>query len=99
MPVPRSRILEWIAAAIWLPYADLHYAHSAHPAVRWSYLPALERRIDPPHFTPAALLLGKGSDARRHLHALTRTTQQGLSMTTGTAPSSGTAFTLWQMPT
>ncbi|WP_326655599.1 dihydrouridine synthase [Streptomyces sp. NBC_01750] len=70
---PRSHVLAHIAAATWLPYGDLHhYAHSAHPAVRWSYLPALERHLGRPHFTPAALLLGDRSVARRHLHALTR---------------------------
>ncbi|MEU0374270.1 hypothetical protein ABZ070_29240 [Streptomyces sp. NPDC006283] len=69
---PRSHVPARIAVATWLPYGDLHhYAHSTHPAVRWNYLPALERHLGRPHFTPAALLLGPTSVARRHLHALT----------------------------
>jgi fatty acid desaturase len=69
---PRNRVLAALAAATWLPYGDLHhYAHSAHPAVRWNYLPALERHLAAPHFTPDALLVGAGSVARRHLEALT----------------------------
>ncbi|MDO0912850.1 fatty acid desaturase [Streptomyces sp. DT2A-34] len=68
---PRNRALAALAATTWLPYGDLHhYAHSAHPAVRWNYLPALERHLSAPHFTPPALLLGPTSVARRHLRAL-----------------------------
>ncbi|MFE3881785.1 fatty acid desaturase [Streptomyces lydicus] len=68
---PRNRALAHLAAATWLPYGDLHhYAHSAHPSVRWNYLPALERHLGEPHFTPASLLLGPGSVARRHFTAL-----------------------------
>ncbi|MGW2416898.1 fatty acid desaturase [Streptomyces tubercidicus] len=67
----RSRVLSHLAAATWLPCGDLyHYAHSAHPGVRWNYLPALERHLGEPHFTPAGLLLGPGSVARRHFTAL-----------------------------
>ncbi|WP_332010772.1 dihydrouridine synthase [Streptomyces uncialis] len=69
---PRNRILATIAATTWLPYGDLHhYPHSAHPAVRWNYLPALERHLTPPHFTPDSLLIGARSVARRHHRALT----------------------------
>ncbi|MER7793570.1 hypothetical protein [Streptomyces sp. NPDC097640] len=68
---PRNRTLAAIAAATWLPYGDLHhYAHSAHPAVRWNYLPALERCLGAPHFTPNGLLLSSHSVAHRHLNAL-----------------------------
>ncbi|UQA95662.1 hypothetical protein [Streptomyces halobius] len=68
---PRNRLLACIAAVTWLPYGDLHhYAHSAHPSVRWSYLPALERHLGEPHFTPGSLLLGPGSVAGRHFAAL-----------------------------
>ncbi|MEU6332002.1 fatty acid desaturase [Streptomyces sp. NPDC047049] len=68
---PRNRALALLAAATWLPYGDLHhYAHSAHPGVRWNYLPALERHLGQPHFTPDGLLLGPGSVARRHFAAL-----------------------------
>lgn len=68
---PQSRTLAALAAATWLPYGDLrHYAHSAHPGLRWNYLPALERHLDQPHFTPDGLLIGPGSVARRHRNAL-----------------------------
>ncbi|MGW1321533.1 fatty acid desaturase [Streptomyces antibioticus] len=68
---PRSRLLAALAAATWLPYGDLHhYAHSAHPAVRWNYLPALERSLGVPHFTPDGLLAGTSTVARRHRQAL-----------------------------
>ena len=41
---PANRLLALLARGTWLPYGDLyHFAHSAHPAVRWNYLPALER--------------------------------------------------------
>ncbi|MFD3539629.1 fatty acid desaturase [Streptomyces sp. NPDC058662] len=69
---PHNRVLAALAVATWLPYGDLHhYAHSAHPGVRWNYLPALERHLPDPHFTPGALFLGPGSVARRHYRALT----------------------------
>ncbi|MGJ3560037.1 fatty acid desaturase [Streptomyces sp. INA 01156] len=47
---PRNTLLALLARGTWLPYGDLyHFAHSAHPAVRWNYLPALERsRVAPP---------------------------------------------------
>jgi fatty acid desaturase len=40
----RHRALaELLARCLWLPYGDLyHFAHSAHPSVRWNYL----RRVD-----------------------------------------------------
>lgn len=70
---PRNRALAAFAATTWLPYGDLHhYAHSAHPAVRWNYLPALERHLTAPHFTPDGLFLGMDSVVRRHHQALTR---------------------------
>jgi hypothetical protein len=79
---PHSHTLAHLAAATWLPYGDLHhYAHSAHPAVRWNYLPALEHHLHAPHFMPASLLLGRGSVARRHLSALTSTFANGPSPT------------------
>jgi Fatty acid desaturase len=70
---PHNPALALFARGTWLPYGDLyHYAHSAHPAVRWNYLPALELSIvGTPAYTPDALLLGDGSVARRHLRALT----------------------------
>ncbi|MFF2813606.1 hypothetical protein ACFVT2_41870 [Streptomyces sp. NPDC058000] len=64
---PRNRALAHLTAVTWLPCGALHhYAHSAHPSVRWNYLPALERRLAAPHFTPDGLLLGPGSVASRH---------------------------------
>lgn len=68
---PRNRLLALLVRTTWLPYGDLyHFAHSAHPAVRWNYLPALERCIGAPMYTPAALLLGEASVIRRHGVAL-----------------------------
>jgi len=68
---PTNRPLACLAATTWLPYGDLHhYAHSAHPAIRWNYLPALERHLTAPHFTPDALLIGDASVIRRHRRAL-----------------------------
>ncbi len=68
---PHNRVLAVLAATTWLPYGDLHhYAHSAHPSVRWNYLRPLERHLGKPHFTPESLLLGPGSVAHRHFTAL-----------------------------
>ncbi|MFF5130979.1 fatty acid desaturase [Streptomyces syringium] len=68
---PRNRVLAALAAVTWLPYGDLyHYAHSAHPSVRWNYLPALERHLGHPHFTPSGLLWGSAPVVRRHRDAL-----------------------------
>ncbi|MBT2446042.1 fatty acid desaturase [Streptomyces sp. ISL-43] len=68
---PHNRALAMLAAATWLPYGDLHhYAHSAHPGLRWNYLPALERHLPPPHFTPQGLLIGPDSVTGRHRAAL-----------------------------
>ncbi|MEU8506693.1 fatty acid desaturase [Streptomyces brevispora] len=61
-----------LARGTWLPYGDLyHYAHSAHPAVRWNYLPVLEQNIlGTPAYTPTALMLGDDAVVRRHFRAL-----------------------------
>ncbi|MFC5916145.1 fatty acid desaturase [Streptomyces pulveraceus] len=68
---PEGVVMGAVASVTWLPYGDLHhYAHSAHPAVRWNYLPAVERGLAPPHCTPAALLIGPGSLLARHRRAL-----------------------------
>ncbi|MEU8718221.1 hypothetical protein [Streptomyces sp. NPDC048663] len=57
------------------PYGDLHhYAHSAHPGLRWNYLPAFESHLALPHYTPDGLLLGRGTVARRQRQALAGTT-------------------------
>lgn len=73
---PRNPVLSLLARGTWLPYGDLyHYAHSAHPAVRWNYLPALETHaLGTPTFTPRSLLIGEGAVARHHFRALTRAT-------------------------
>ncbi|MFZ3551723.1 fatty acid desaturase [Streptomyces sp. 4.24] len=69
---PHNRALAALAAATWLPYGDLHhYAHSAHPGLRWNYLPALERHLPRPHFLASALFTGQASIVRRHRLALT----------------------------
>lgn len=79
---PRNPVLALLARGTWLPYGDLfHYAHSAHPAVRWNYLPALEAGIlGTPAYTPHALLLGEDSVVRRHFRALTLRSQHTLSL-------------------
>lgn len=69
---PRNALLALLARGTWLPYGDLyHFAHSAHPAVRWNYLPALERALQGPAYRPHALLLGEAAVLRRHRRALT----------------------------
>jgi fatty acid desaturase len=68
---PRNAPLSLLARGTWLPYGDLyHFAHSAHPAVRWNYLPALERSLRGPDYRPRALLLGESAVLRRHRRAL-----------------------------
>ncbi|QNT98371.1 hypothetical protein HEP81_08143 (plasmid) [Streptomyces griseofuscus] len=68
---PRNCALATLAASTWLPYGDLHhYAHSAHPGLRWNYLPAAEAHLAPPHFSPDGLLIGTATVARRHHQAL-----------------------------
>ena len=63
--------LALLARWTWLPYGDLfHYAHSVHPAVRWNYLPSVERIIGVPAYTPRALLIGASAVARHHYRAL-----------------------------
>jgi fatty acid desaturase len=70
---PHNPVLALLARGTWLPYGDLfHYAHSAHPAVRWNYLPALEAgALGTPAYTPRALFLGEDAVVRRHFRALT----------------------------
>ncbi|MFZ3475920.1 fatty acid desaturase [Streptomyces sp. 4.24] len=68
---PHNRALAALAAGTWLPYGDLyHYAHSAHPGLRWNYLPALDRHLPAPHFLAPALFAGPDSVTRRHRTAL-----------------------------
>lgn len=69
---PRNPVLALLARGTWLPYGDLfHYAHSVHPAVRWNYLPTLERVIGTPIYTPEALLIGCSAVVAHHYRALT----------------------------
>ncbi|GAA4004559.1 hypothetical protein GCM10022384_58900 [Streptomyces marokkonensis] len=71
---PHNALLALLARGTWLPYGDLyHFAHSAHPAVRWNYLPALERSLGGPAYRPHALLLGESAVLRRHRRALAPT--------------------------
>ncbi|ESU51184.1 hypothetical protein P376_0825 [Streptomyces sp. HCCB10043] len=70
---PRNPALALLALGTWLPYGDLyHYAHSAHPGMRWNYLRTFEQTLDKPHFLPNGLALGSASVLRRHRNALTR---------------------------
>ncbi|MGW7620744.1 fatty acid desaturase [Streptomyces antimycoticus] len=86
---PHNRALARLAAATWLPYGDLHhYAHSAHPAVRWNYLPALERHLTQPHFTPDSFLTGPRSVIAHHRRALAIQTTAGPDTDTDTPASS-----------
>ncbi|WP_030299046.1 fatty acid desaturase [Streptomyces katrae] len=81
---PRSRFLAAFATSTWLPYGDLHhYAHSAHSSLRWNYLPALERHLAPPHFTPAGLFFRLDSVARRHHAALVAVDRRPLARRVG----------------
>jgi len=70
----RKRVSEIVARCVWLPYGDLyHYAHSAHPSVRWNYLPRVEELIGYPRSTPARVAFGKDS-VLASLHRATRGT-------------------------
>ncbi|MEU6299807.1 fatty acid desaturase [Streptomyces erythrochromogenes] len=76
---PRSRTLAALAAATWLPYGDLHhYAHSAHPGLRWNYLPALERHLPAPplHTCRALHRAGLGHTTPPHSTDLTPASHQ-----------------------
>ncbi|UUU28422.1 hypothetical protein [Streptomyces sp. DSM 40750] len=64
----RNAPLSLLARGTWLPYGDLY--HFAHSAVRWNYLPALERSLRGPDYRPHALLLGESAVLRRHRRAL-----------------------------
>uniref|UniRef100_A0AAU2A7Z6 Dihydrouridine synthase n=1 Tax=Streptomyces sp. NBC_00093 TaxID=2975649 RepID=A0AAU2A7Z6_9ACTN len=88
---PANRLLTALAALTWLPYGDLHhYAHSTHPAIRWNYLPALERHLASPHFTPGALLIGPDSVLQRHRRALDAPVEKA-NRHLGTAPADNSA--------
>ncbi|GAA2069712.1 hypothetical protein GCM10009780_00110 [Actinomadura alba] len=70
---PRNPLLALVARTTWLPYGDLfHYAHSVHPAVRWNYLPVLERILGRPTCTPSGVLVGVRAVIPRHRRALRR---------------------------
>ena len=67
----RRPAMALLSRATWLPYGDLyHFAHSVHPAVRWNYLPALERIIGNPGFLPSGLLSGATPLIRHHQRSL-----------------------------
>ena len=92
----RNPLLSLLARGTWLPYGDLfHFAHSAHPAVRWNYLPALERSIGAPSYAPRALLFGTSAVVPHHRRALvTRPAAQGLARSRPDVPvaASGTGM-------
>jgi fatty acid desaturase len=68
---PGSRYRSGIARITWLPYGDLfHYAHSVHPAVRWNHLPALERIIGLPDYTPSGLFGRRTAVLAHHYRAV-----------------------------
>ena len=59
---PDRPLLRAWARATWLPYGDaFHYVHSLHPAVRWNYLPALDRETPDDVATFAAVFVGRRS--------------------------------------
>ncbi|MFD7734154.1 fatty acid desaturase [Kitasatospora phosalacinea] len=75
---PASPVMALLARGTWLPYGDLfHFAHSAHPAVRWNYLPVLERVLGMPEFAPTGLLVGAEAVVARHWRALGRRRGEG----------------------
>jgi fatty acid desaturase len=58
----RSPLLALLMRTTVLPYGDLyHFAHSVYPTIRWNYLPAVERLIGLPHWTPPAVLFGQSA--------------------------------------
>ncbi|MEH0545592.1 hypothetical protein QA802_21720 [Streptomyces sp. B21-105] len=101
---PRNTPLALLARGTWLPYGDLyHFTHSAHPAVRWNYLPALESSLRGPHYRPPALLLGGSAVLRRHRQALATVTadhrtQQDTRPGSSTAPAGYSADVLAGAP-
>ncbi|MER5870533.1 fatty acid desaturase [Streptomyces sp. NPDC002044] len=87
-----NRALAVLAAATWMPYGDLHhYAHSAHPCLRWNYLPALERHMPLCHYTPDGFFAGRCSVIRRHRAALDRPPTRCIG--TGTSAMGGESTT------
>lgn len=59
----RHRALAELAArCFWLPYGDLyHFAHSAHPSVRWNYLHQVDELLGCPGRVTDDVLLGRNS--------------------------------------
>ncbi|MBT3154810.1 fatty acid desaturase [Streptomyces sp. CHD11] len=93
---PRNASLTLLARGTWLPYGDLyHFAHSAHPAVRWNYLPALERTLRGPAYRPHALLLGESAVLRHHRLALSPATEPTRQSTASEETVRGGARTGW----
>jgi fatty acid desaturase len=53
---------ELLARSLWLPYGDLyHFAHSAHPSVRWNYLRLVDELLGSPGRTAGHVIFGKDS--------------------------------------
>ena len=88
----RNAPLSLLARGTWLPYGDLY--HFAHSAVRWNYLPALERSLRGPDYRPHALLLGESAVLRRHRRALASASETAVVAAQGTRlpPKLGTPW-------
>jgi len=55
-------IAELLARSLWLPYGDLyHFAHSAHPSVRWNYLRSVDEMLGSPGRTAGHVIFGRNS--------------------------------------
>jgi len=55
-------VAELLARSLWLPYGDLyHFAHSAHPSVRWNYLRLVDELLGSPGRTAGHVVFGKDS--------------------------------------
>ena len=55
-------LAELAARCLWLPYGDLyHFAHSAHPSVRWNYLRRVDELLGSPGRVADHVLIGKDS--------------------------------------
>jgi fatty acid desaturase len=53
---------ELLTRSLWLPYGDLyHFAHSAHPSVRWNYLRLVDELLGSPGRTAGHVVFGRDS--------------------------------------
>ena len=64
-------VAEFFARCLWLPYGDLyHFAHSAHPSVRWNYLRRVDELLGSPGRTAGHVVFGRDAVLAR-LHRVT----------------------------